>query len=609
MFKFDMKKLTKIVFCTFIIMFFILIKQVSANSIKNIDMDVYIDDEGNATITEVWDAALTEGTEGYRPYSKLGNCIISNFSVTDKTGKTYESLSHWNVNASFEEKAYKCGLNTISNGVELCWGISSYGNNTYTLKYNIDNFVNQYTDKQGIDFKFLNLDQNVSNVKISIRSKYSFSLDNARIWAFGNNGKINFDDGKIVFESNGKLLSSQHVTILVRFENNIFNTINISNNSFDDVYDAAMSTNYDKSIKNFKSYFKGFFNISFLLNYIGQFLWVAVIILIINKVFMTKNHNSIEYRPLDLGKDIKKQEVTYFRDIPCEGDLYYAYWIMTKYKILEENECKNGIIGATLLKWIKEGYIELTKTKRGIFNFRDNNYAIAFLNVDNPELQPQNDLEKYLMRILRQASGDNNILEAKEFEKWCKENHRMMNNWFDAIINNTTTSLKQKKLFIEDSTITKQRGKTKTIVTRRVDSSVRDEALHLMGLKKFLLDYTLIQERQNVEVHILEDYLVFAQLLGIADKVEEQFSKLYPDFKEISKINVENASLYTKTLSVAMVSIVAEETLKYEKIEARRRVRENSHSYSGRDRDSGGGGSSYSSGGDSSGGSSGGGFR
>ena len=119
-----------------------------------------------------------------------------------------------------------------------------------------------------------------------------------------------------------------------------------------------------------------------------------------------------------------------------------------------------------------------------------------------------------------------------------------------------------------------------------------------------------------MQVHLLEDYLIFAQLLGIADKVEEQFSKLYPDFKEISKINIENTSLYTKTLSVSMVSALARETLRYERRterEARRRARkmdrEYSHSYSGSDRDSGGGGSSYSSGGSSSGGSSGGGFR
>lgn len=103
---------------------FVLINQVSANSIKSIDMDVYIDNNGNATVTEIWNANLTQGTEGYRPYTKMGNSVISNFSVTDQTGTTYQSLSNWNTSASFSSKAYKNGIHTISNGVELCWGIS-----------------------------------------------------------------------------------------------------------------------------------------------------------------------------------------------------------------------------------------------------------------------------------------------------------------------------------------------------------------------------------------------------------------------------------------------------------------------------------------------------
>lgn len=605
--------LIRIMFFTFIMMFFVLINQVSANSIKSIDMDVYIDNNGNATVTEVWNANLTQGTEGFRPYTKMGNSKISNFSVTDQTGTTYQRLSSWNTSASFNSKAYKCGLHTISNGVELCWGISNYGNNTYTLKYNISNFITQYTDTQGIYFNFINLDQKVSNAKITIHSNHKFSLDNAKIWAFGNDGTINFVDGKIILESGGKLSSSQYMVGLVRFESNLFNTANTSSQSFDDIYDSAMSTVSDNS-------FNGWFMFRLFLPVFGPYLVFMIFIMVLGRTFRRRkyssNRDNIEYRPLDLGPKIKNNEVTYFRDIPCEGDLYYAYWIMIKYKILKEDDCKNGLVGAILLKWIKEGYIELSKTRGGLFNLKDNAYAITFKNVDTPEFMAKNETEKYLMRIFRHASGDNNILEAKEFEKWCRSNHHTMNRWFDTLINDTSIKLQQKRLILEDITTSKKLWKTKTIITKYVDGSVRESALKLLGLKKFLLDYSLIPDRENVQVHLLEDYLVFAQLLGIADKVEEQFSKLYPDFKEISKINVENTSLYTKTLSVGMVSALARETLRYERRterEARRRARkaarQYSHSYSGSDRDSGGGGSSYSSGGSSSGGSSGGGFR
>ena len=605
------KLLIKILFLTFIMMFFVLINQVSANSIKSIDMDVYIDNNGNAVVTEVWNANLTKGTEGFRPYTKMGNSEISNFSVTDQTGTAYQSLSTWNTKASFSSKAYKNGINTISNGVELCWGISNYGDNTYTLKYNISNFITQYADTQGIYFNFLNLDQKVSNAKITIHSNYKFSLDNAKIWAFGNDGTINFVDGKIVLESGGKLSSSQYMVGLVRFESNIFNTANTSNQLFDDIYDSAMSTVSDDS-------FDSWFMFRLFLTLFAPYFVFMIFIILISRIFRRNKYNSnrddIEYRTLDLGTKIKNNEVKYFRDIPCDGDLFYAYWVMIKYKILKEEDCKKGLIGAILLKWIKEGYIELTQTKGGLLNLRDNNYAIMYKNIETPGFQKKNISEKYLMRILRQASGDNNILEAKEFERWCEENHSTMNRWMDTLIKDTSTKLQQRRLILENITTSKKIWKTKTIITKYVDKSVRDEALNLMGLKKFLLDYSLISDRENVQVHILEDYLVFAQLLGIADKVEEQFSKLYPDFKEISKINFENTSLYTKSLSVCLLSALTRETLRYERRierEARKRARKmaRQYSYSGIDRDSGGGGSSYSRGGRSSGGSSGGGFR
>lgn len=159
-------------------------KKVQANSIEDINMNVYIDSNGNANVTETWKASLYSGTEGYRAYTKLENSTISNFSVTDENGKSYEILPSWNTSGTLETKAYKCGIHYINDGLELCWGISEYGNRTYTLKYTISNFVTQYNDTQGIYFNFLNLKQDIGNAKVTIYSDTPFSLDNARIWAF-----------------------------------------------------------------------------------------------------------------------------------------------------------------------------------------------------------------------------------------------------------------------------------------------------------------------------------------------------------------------------------------------------------------------------------------
>ena len=60
-----MKRIIQLITLILVINF---IPFVKANNISSVSMDVYIDDNGDAHITEVWNAKLSSGTEGYKPY-------------------------------------------------------------------------------------------------------------------------------------------------------------------------------------------------------------------------------------------------------------------------------------------------------------------------------------------------------------------------------------------------------------------------------------------------------------------------------------------------------------------------------------------------------------
>lgn len=89
------------------------------------------------------------------------------------------------------------------------------------------------------------------------------------------------------------------------------------------------------------------------------------------------NHKFKTIEKLDFGPDGEnlpnEKDIDYYRDIPCNKDLYRAYWIISKYGIKEK---RNVLLGAILLNWIKEGKAYITKTKKGLFSFKDNNYSI-----------------------------------------------------------------------------------------------------------------------------------------------------------------------------------------------------------------------------------------
>lgn len=585
--------------------FFLFVPQVKANTIKNIDMDVYIDENGDASVTETWKTNSNEGTEIYKGYIINSSSSISNFTVSDDLGRNYEFLSDWDTSGSFSDKAYKNGINYTEDGIELCWGISQYGNRTYTLKYNISELVKQYTDNQGIYFNFLDLNQTVNNVKITIHSDEPFSLNNAKIWGFGNNGKTRFKNGNIVLTAKN-LTGSQYMVGLVRFEHNMFNISNITSKSFDDVYDSAMSDAEDIE-KPFG--IKNIFPLLVVFIIFNPIIWVVILMVFINKfnkksekltTFLLGSRKQSGDLDFGLGGNAITEDVNYYREIPCNKDLERAYWVCLKYSVIPEEKVKQGIIGAILLKWIKNGYITVLKTEKGILSFKDNNYAIDFTKMINAD----NEIENSLLKILITAAGPNRILEAKEFKQWSKKNYSEVRSWFNSIDDQVELNLEREGLItLTQETTQGMFGTSKTITIKNVNPKLKEEAAQLKGLKKFLLDFSIMPEREYFEVKTWEEYLIFAQLMGIADKVAEQFSKIYPNFNQESLLN----SDFTTLAVINMADLGYTGMVQgYEIANSRS---SGDHDYSGSSRSSGSGGSSYSSGGSSAEGSSGGGFR
>lgn len=579
------KMIKRIILCAFILMFYVLTNKVQANSIEKIEMDIDLDENGDATVIETWQANLTQGTEGYRPFFKLQDSKILDFSVTDESERKYQIISDWNTNESFDYKSYKCGIKETSNGVELCWGISQYGNKIYTLKYKINKLVTQYTDCQGIYFNFLKLNQDVNEVVIKIHCNNNLSVENSKIWSYGYKGTINFENGDIVLDSKGKLSKSQYMVGLIKFENNIFSTNNKSDLSFEDVKKSAKSdirilVNVILTI------------ISILLNPFTIFIIVILISIIkgANKKTIVEKSVSAE-EPLNILQEDRRlpadDKIEYYREIPCDKDLEVTYWVCYQYYVSADSVLKKGIVGAIFLKWFKEGKIAINKNQNKKIEFKDNNYSMDLSKIEYGE----NEVENSLIAILKSAAGKNEILEPNELKNWCKYNYENMKNWFDNILNYTERKL------LGQGLITK--GYSDGIAVRNVSPKLKEDALKLKGLRRFLLDYSLISEKEYIEVQIWEEYLIFAQLLGVADKVQEQFSKLYPNFKSYTILDMSNTTSYIDNLVDCCFEGIRE---------AERMERTHNNDGFGPNPD-GAGGSSNLFGGGSAGGSSGGGFR
>lgn len=480
--------------------FFVFCSNIYANSLDSIDMDVTIDTFGNLHVTEVWKMNTNKDSEIYKEQDNLGNMGFINFKVKDEH-REYSTISPWDINASFDDKKYKAGINYTSKGLELCWGISEYGSKFYTLNYTITNAVFNTSDAQVLYIRLINdLSFPPNRFQITITGPNYFD-DKLDVWGYGYEGYAYVNNGKIYMSNkeNTPLAEGDYGVLLVKFPLNTFN-VSFTNSyseyqTFDDVLNRAEenSFDYDNSGKTFLIYLVGIV--------FGIFL----------KFFPSfkKSKSNNKYKFGKAGKSISK-DINNFRDIPCDKNIFRAYFLSQVYGL---NKKEGDFIGSVFLKWLNENAISIVKVHENkLFGKGKEVNAISI----NEKTSFETPSEEKLYNMIVEASKDG-ILNEKEMKKWAERNYYEFYNWFKI------AETDGRNYYINEKLVIKQGNKY------LMSDDLKPVAIELAGLKKYLIEFSKIHEKQPIEVKLWKEYLMFAQIFGIADEVAEQFKKLYPE--------------------------------------------------------------------------------
>ena len=475
-----MKK--KIILCALLFIAFSN-KVLATNYIHNIDIDIYIDENGNANITETWDVDGDNGTEWYKVMNNLNNSKLSDFTVMmDDSPLQYKN---WNVSENLKQKRGYYGINYTSNGLELCFGKWDYNRHVFTLNYTLSNYIFNTNDSQVLYWNLIDKLSDVSfeDFSVTVSSYYDFPSD-MEIYGYGYVGRVDVLDGKITMHNIEKMNDS-YVTLLAKFPLNTFNNSSIRSeyNTFDDVLKAAKSKT-------------GF--LSGLISTISMFVLFTIGIFI--SLFLGYGYKD--------NKKLNRKQLPFYRDIPCNKDIYYAR------TLLKLNNSQTGnILGAIILKWTRNNKIAFIKkddTKK--------KYSIDLRL--NPTFD--NELERELFNMMLEASVDG-ILEQRELERWCNRNHSRFTKLFDDIDNAYINKLKS------EGHIYKRTNRRECHRKNVMDDTIYAESVKLYGLKNFLEEFAKMDTKEVLDVHLWDEYLMFAYLFGIANKVTKQLKNLYPD--------------------------------------------------------------------------------
>ena len=486
------------------LMFILFTTNVFAKSdIYSINMDVYLQKNGDMNITEYWDVKAEDGTEWFKQIKNLGDIEIKDFTVyMDGELLTYKN---WDINESLLEKSKYYGTNKIDNGIELCFGKSDYERHTFTLKYTMTNAIFNTDDSQVLIGILVNRmpDHNFQNFKITISSFYSFP-DTLDVWGTGYHGLAYVDNGKIYLsnETMEEMGENSYASVLVKFPKNTFDTIKQDSRyeTFSDVKKAfdEGTFSYDKK------------SIWDIIKSIIPFIIFSLVTILLGNYFSKKNG----YGYIN-NKKIKEKETHAFRDIPCNKDIFYANFLI---KINSFGYKETNIFGAIILKWVKENKVTFNKIENtGLFKNKEE-YSIDLTK----KVTFDNASEEKIWNIMYEASNDG-ILENRELKRLAERNPQRFINLFKELVDNEENKLKSK------NHIYKRKNKNECKYGNVLDDMIYEDSTKLLGLKIFLKEFSDMKNKETMEVHLWDEYLMFAYLFGMADKVFEQLKKLYPE--------------------------------------------------------------------------------
>ena len=476
------------------------------NNVSEIDIDVTVRDDGSAYVVQNWQGTFDEGTENYIPI-KTSDISVSDFKVSDEYG-TYTFEENWDIDSGFDEKSRKCGINETPDGIELCFGISEYGENRYAIEYVVHDFIKSYSDYDGTNFMFINPDMSTfptdGHINIAFRNGTHLDENNSGIWAFGYDGYIEFQNGQVNAYTTSALENDASMIILLRINKGIIFPKTHIDESFDSVKNNAFEGS-DYGYDNYEeaTLFETIIGFIIFFGFWGVIIWILS--------FLIKRK-----------KAIKKfyKEAGYFRDVPNDGKIEVSHYLAQNFDVAGD---KSLCLGALILSMINKGSIEPEIDESvGFFGKVKESVNLKLVK------EPTTLAELNLYNLLVESSGEDGILQEKELEKYAYKHPEKIN----AVVDNIKDVGEQE--FISLGGFTGGAGNC----IKNLSEKGKEELSQVMGLKKYLEEFTLIAEREITETIIWKEYLIYATLFGIADKVITQFKEVYPEkLPEIESYN------------------------------------------------------------------------
>ncbi len=569
--------------------------EVKAGSItlNNLDFEIQLNEDGSMDVTENWDAriydtntmfkAIHMNSTKFKEITDVEVYRVNSDGTKTKLRQIDEEMYHVTENCYY-------GLVVSSGDFEIAWGVSVEGRETrkYQIKYKVVDAVKTYNDCSELYWQLVGNENGLSVDKLTatiLLPKAVQNSNNLRAWAHGPyNGNVYPKTDRVTLSVDyldPEVMVEVRLAVLedIFSENTVIpmdrlNTILLEENHW------AEEANHEREEyikeKQRQEIFEKIMIVLIILFNIG--LTILFIVLIIKA-------------SIRCAKTPKRTSpyIDYFRDIPDKtssaGDAALLYY--NQNGKFSKNLSK--VISATMLQLALKKYIVFSEDKTGkkpdvrvsILNYSENVKTMLGLKKDEQIVY------NLLVKVANSTKEEVKTFTMKEMEKYAKKH----SSTFVKSVNKIEKEVRaeQARLGNYDKKIQEQKEKELNSIKLCILFGIvglyftflpaallfikmiphiilynklnpltdkgLEEAAKWNGLKRYMEDFSLLNEKEVPDLKLWEKYLVFATAFGIADKVIDQLKVKYPDLQEIDGYDyVYMNLLYSSALNTAFLT-------------------------------------------------------
>ena len=530
--------------------------------LDKLKFDVTVNEDGSMDVVETWNIDISHVNTLYKTF-KIDDdkfTSIKNVRVKDITGNREftqidEEMYHVTENCYY-------GLINSKGNFEIAWGVGlddRYATRTYEISYTVVDAIGKYNDYAELYWQFIGEDFEVDADKITgtiTLPSNAESEEDIKVWGHTENlnGEIyvtdtnkikfqleNFDAGRYVevrvlfptemIESTGRVYNEDRYDDVIKEETRWANQANLRR-QWEEIKDEVVAT------------------------------FVIFVILALCIIFIEK---AVKYgkKLSSIKKFVPEQKLDYFRDLPekdtTPGEAVYI--LKEPYNAFSRHFGK--IFSATLLDLKLKDYIDLRVEKTD-----KNKDKIYLKKLKESDSNLKSD-EKRILDFAYKAFGKKTEVEMKTLEQYIEKHPAGVEALINGCLKAIESQLKESKMFdkkqkeefsnyaglsgvyyvfaivtlfwafplaiillINGLICGSIKKKANVLTQKGVDSKEKWK-----GLKKYMEDFSLLNEKEIPAIEVWEHYLVYATAFGIADKVLKQLKTIYPNIDELDSIH------------------------------------------------------------------------